>query len=146
MHFQFKLSPGDYCIESHYFYFDKKYMCFNYEENCKSFIFYNIQNVIIESEQLDIKKKELKYLDGYNLNLNFEMFKCGGEWDSYLQNDDYKEDNYFAMPDLFKLIHISIKEIEEHINVHEGLNLEFDYDESRLIYEWENYTFRPDHW
>lgn len=146
MHFQFKTSPGNYSVESHFFYFDKKHMCFNYKENCKSFIFYNIKNVIIENKQLDIKKKELKYLDGYDLKLNFEMFKCDGEWDDYLQNDEYKNDNYFAMPDLFKLIYISIKEIEEYINVHEELNLEFDYDESKIVSEWENYTFRPDHW
>lgn len=146
MHFQIKLSPGNYGENSHYFSFDKKYMCFNYKENCKSLMFYNIKNMIIENEQLDMKKKELKFLDGYNLILNFEMFKCGDEWDGYLQDDEYKNDNYFAMPDLFKLIHISIKEIEEHINVNEKLNLEFDYDESRLICEWENITFRPDHW
>lgn len=146
MHFQFKLSPGNYGKESHYFSFDNKYLCFNYKENCKSFMFYNIKNVIIESEQLENKNK-LKHLDGYNLILNFEMFKCDGEWeDGYLQNNEYKKDNYFAMPDIFKLIHISIKEIEEYINVNENLNLEFDYDKSILISEWEHYTFRPDHW
>lgn len=146
MHFQFKIYPGCYGIESHFFSFDKKYMCFNYKENCKSFMFYNIKNVILENEQLDMEKKELKYLDGYNLKLNFEMFKCGDEWDSYLKNDEYKKDNYFAMPDIFKIIDISIKEIEENINVNEKLNLEFDYDESKLISKWENITFRPDHW
>ncbi|CEG84926.1 hypothetical protein RMATCC62417_18667 [Rhizopus microsporus] len=102
--------------------------------------------MIIENERLDMKMEELKYLDGYNLILKFEMFKCGDEWDSYLQDDEYKKDNYFAMPDLFKLIHISIKEIEENVNVNEELNFEFDYDESRLIYEWENIIFRPDYW
>lgn len=49
------------------------------------------------------------------------------------------------MPDLFKLIHISIKELEEYIYAYEEINFEFDYDESRLNCEWENYTFRPDH-
>ncbi|CAO3638356.1 unnamed protein product [Cunninghamella echinulata] len=65
------------------------------------------------------------------------MFKCNGKW---------RMDNYFAMPDIFKFIHVSIEEIEEYIHEYEDINLEFDYDESKLICEWENYTFRPDHW
>lgn len=145
MHFQFQVSLGNYCTDSHYFSFDKKDLCFDYENNCTSITFNNIKNVVMNED-------EFKHLDCHDLEITFEMFKCGAEHDWYLEDKDgeYKQDNYFAMPDLFKIIDISIKDLDEKrcdcYGRDDKVNLEFDYDNSELVCQWSNRTFRPDHW